>query len=109
MDPDEDVSLPAMSALISRFRDSLLFDFVSLYNQCTYPFFFCMVVVVVCYYIIVYLLLIRSTAKPVNSGLKQAKVSMVVARRNIKSTGIGIRETSGGSEMTGSNEWLIHK
>ena len=83
--------------------------FVSLYNQCTYLFFVWWFVV--CYCIIVYLLLIRSTkeSRGPESWSKQAKVWMVVARRNIKSTGIGIRETSGGSEMTGSNEWLIHK
>ena len=61
MDPDEDVSLPAMSALISRFRDSLLFNFCIVVQSMYLPFF-CMVVAV-CYCIIVYLLLIRSTKK----------------------------------------------
>lgn len=109
MDPDEDVSLPAMSALISRFRDSLLFNFCIVVQSVYLPVFLCggCCMLLMLLYHSLFANLLRSTAKPVRE-LKQAKVWMVVARRNIKSTGIGIRETSGG-EMTGSNEWLIHK
>ena len=91
MDPDEDVSLPAMSFLISRF-DGL----------------FCCTIIVLVFLLGGYCMLlyhffvtnILSTAgrDPLQELFKKyfsVEVLMVVARRNIKSIGIGIRETSG--------------
>lgn len=58
MDPDEDVSLPAMSALISRFRDSLLFNFCIVVQSVYLPVFLCggcCMLLMLLYHIIVYL------------------------------------------------------
>lgn len=58
VDPDEDVSLPAMSALISRFRDSLLFNFCIVVQSVYLPVFLCggcCMLLMLLYHIIVYL------------------------------------------------------